>query len=585
MTLVMGVLPVIVRELRAQSRQPSTYWLRVGAAAALGGAWWLALRWLDEMAAMVGYGPGAPGPQLYGAFLFGRLNLGIFLTLWLLVPLLTADAISRERREGTLGLLFLTPLRPSGVVLGKVAVHILRALTLYLTLLPWLMVPAMLGGVGWRDVVMAALIDAGILIVALSAGLIATSWSDDWVKTALLAEIVSLVLGVTFLVANWKVFSCATFTPVPAAGPVVFMAGKASPFFLTYGSGLQPRGRLYEFWRLLGFATSSESAMANTVAGWTLQSGWGPIWATCRPAVQARWFAGTGVLLVGALAVLGVGTVIAARRVAVSWRDQPRSSREIHLRLTLFSPRFWQAAFRSRLARKLNRNPIGWLQERSAAARLVKWGWCAFAMLVVVGLAAEVADLRIGLIWLRWLLLLGLAFSASSSFRRERESGAFELLLVTPLSVDQIILGRLRGLWMQYLPASMVMMLAVGYLGSPASVSGAWRTEELTDPLLSFLFGFLALPTVGLFFSMRQFNFPAPWLATCALGIGVPWGALQVVAVGARALWEKTHSSNAIWLSNLSFRSPSLFALSLGISFVVWLLLRRQLLRRSFVWH
>lgn len=582
----MGVLPVIVRELRAQSRQPSTYWLRVGAAATLGGAWWLGLRRLDEMAVIVGsYGVGAPSPQLYGAFLFGRLNLGIFLTLWLLVPLLTADAISRERREGTLGLLFLTPLRPAAIVLGKVTVHVLRALTLYLTLLPWLMVPATLGGVGWRDVAMAALIDAGILVLALSAGLIATCWSDDWVKTALLAEIVSLGLGVIFLIANWSVFSRATFRPVPAAGPVVFVAGKASPFFSTYGSGLQPRGRLYEFGRLLGFATSSESAMANTVAGWTLQSGWGSIWATCPPAFRARWFAGVGTLLAGTLAVLGAGTVVAARRVAVSWRDQPRSPREIHLRRTLCSPRFWQAAFRSRLTRKLNRNPIGWLQQRSATARLVKWGWCAFAMLVVVGLAADVADLRTGLVWLRWLLLLGLAFSASSSFRRERESGAFELLLVTPLSVDQIITGRLRGLWMQFLPAALVLVLAVGYLGSPASVTGAWRTEELTDPLLSFLFGFLALPTVGLFFSMRRLSFPSPWLATCALGIGVPWVALQGVAVGAQALWERTHSSNAIWLSNLSFRSAALFALSLGISFVVWRLLRRQLVRRSFVRH
>ena len=46
-----------------------------------------------------------------GGRLFGYFNTLLFFTIWILVPLVTADCISSERREGTLGLLFLTPLR------------------------------------------------------------------------------------------------------------------------------------------------------------------------------------------------------------------------------------------------------------------------------------------------------------------------------------------------------------------------------------------------------------------------------------------------------------------------------------------
>ena len=54
-----------------------------------------------------------------GGALFGSLHSALFLAIWVLVPLLTADCISRERREGTLGLLFLTRLRAGGIVVAK----------------------------------------------------------------------------------------------------------------------------------------------------------------------------------------------------------------------------------------------------------------------------------------------------------------------------------------------------------------------------------------------------------------------------------------------------------------------------------
>src|SRR5947208_12686555 len=117
------VLPVIERELRACARQPFTYYLRaVGMTALL----------LECL--LFGINNGF-GPTL-GNKLFGSLHLTLFGAIWILVPLLTADSISRERREGTLGLLFLTRLSATDIVTAKSLAHGLRALTLWLAALP-----------------------------------------------------------------------------------------------------------------------------------------------------------------------------------------------------------------------------------------------------------------------------------------------------------------------------------------------------------------------------------------------------------------------------------------------------------------
>src|SRR6185369_5833518 len=90
-----------------------------------------------------------------GGVLFGRLHLTMLCSIWILVPLMTADCISRERREGTLGLLFLTPLTAQGVVLAKALAHGARALTLCLAVLPVLMIPLLIGGVSCQEAVLS----------------------------------------------------------------------------------------------------------------------------------------------------------------------------------------------------------------------------------------------------------------------------------------------------------------------------------------------------------------------------------------------------------------------------------------------
>lgn len=146
----MTVFPVIARELRASARQPFTYYLRV-----LGVSVLLVAGVLFGM--QRGFQPG------FGRQLFGALHGALFGAIWLLVPMLTADCISRERREGTLGLLFLTPLRGTDIVVAKGLAHGLRAVTLGIAVIPVLTIPFLLGGVSWAEAALSVALNANAI--------------------------------------------------------------------------------------------------------------------------------------------------------------------------------------------------------------------------------------------------------------------------------------------------------------------------------------------------------------------------------------------------------------------------------------
>src|SRR5436190_23925330 len=171
----MSVFPIIVRELRSQARQPLTHWLRMLGGLSVVAAIAVALWTIGAIKAQAG-NSFANTVQTFGTTLFGKMNLFIFVAIWLFVPLASADAVSRERREGTLPLLYLTELRSFGIVVGKAFVHMLRSLSIFLTMAPWLMLPVVFGGVGLSDVRMALTLDFTALLLAQAAGLLASTF-------------------------------------------------------------------------------------------------------------------------------------------------------------------------------------------------------------------------------------------------------------------------------------------------------------------------------------------------------------------------------------------------------------------------
>jgi ABC-type transport system involved in multi-copper enzyme maturation permease subunit len=530
----MSLLPVFIRELRSQARQPMTYWLRIvgglSVACAIAIALWTMYRTMNQWQTLLSLsgarGRGfpnlaAPNPILaFGTALFGKMNLFIFLAIWIFVPLASADAISRERREGTLPLLYLTELRSLGIVVGKAFVHLLRSLSLFLAMAPWLMLPLVFGSVSLREIKTALLLDFASVLLAQAAGLLASTFPRDWLKAAILAEVFALFLFLMMLHFHTGILGRAVLVSIPPTvtpgTPAFWNSSFANLGEFYYNQG----GLLARTARSIELATNASLRERDD---WSFSSNggeqrsWQEISSCLTPAGQRVWSAGITGLVAASAVVLCLAAWLGAWRIDRSWRDSPAPVWLSDLRHRLFSPRFAVPLLHRRLSRSLTANPIGWLQHYSPSARLVKYAWCGFIILIEIILSDNVADLYTAQSWLGLVLLLGLTFSATGSFRHELETGAFELWLVTPLREGQIIAGRVRGLWRQFLPAVVLFAGGSVYLASGWSGNNyaglAWLNLART------MTGFCALPFIGLYFSIRRWNFFAAWLAACLVGL------------------------------------------------------------------
>jgi ABC-type transport system involved in multi-copper enzyme maturation permease subunit len=226
-------------------------------------------------------------------------------------------------------------------------------------------------------------------------------------------------------------------------------------------------------------------------------------------------------MLFGAALALLLSAWLGAWRIKHSWQEDSPTVLVSDLRRELLLPRFNVRSLNRSLARSLTANPIGWLHLYSPSARLVKWGWCLAVMLAEIFFSQNPSDLYLAQNGIAFVLLLGLAFSASGSFRHELESGAFELLLVTPLRERQIIFGRLRGLWRQFFPA--LIVYAAGNIYLSLGWSGTDHAHLARLSLTHAIVALATLPLIGLYFSVQRLNFFTAWLLTCLLGLALPW--------------------------------------------------------------
>src|SRR5215467_9332700 len=196
----MTVLALIARELRVAARHGFTYYLRVLGAGAV-------------ILACALFGFNNEFKTNLGGELFAYLHGTLFCAIWVLVPVLTADCISRERREGTLGLLFLTKLKASDIVVAKGVAHGLRAVTLLVAVLPVVAIPFLLGGLSRTELLMSLVINLSSICWALAAGLLASAWSKVWTRALVLAEVLAagaLVGGAIFTGFGLSASSAAT---------------------------------------------------------------------------------------------------------------------------------------------------------------------------------------------------------------------------------------------------------------------------------------------------------------------------------------------------------------------------------------
>src|SRR6267378_5478794 len=135
----MTFLPVAERELRVAARKRNTFRVRVIAALV---AWIIGSGVLVLSKVGPGFGTPSLGRGLFSVLTW--LSLAVALSAGLFF---TSDCLSEEKREGTLGFLFLTDLRGYDVVAGKLLATSLRGLFALLALFPVLAITLLMGGV------------------------------------------------------------------------------------------------------------------------------------------------------------------------------------------------------------------------------------------------------------------------------------------------------------------------------------------------------------------------------------------------------------------------------------------------------
>ncbi len=541
---VSGVWPVVQRELRAAARWPLGHWLRV--AGALGG---VVVFWISA---------DLPFDQV-GVELFQRVHTLLIWLICAIVPALAADCLARERREGTLGLLFMTPLTASGIVLGKTFVQVLRALTVGLAVAPVLAIPFLSGGVTWVDVASFLVIELSVAFLCLAAGILASSLTDNRAIAFILAF---LLMGTFIQFASHS----QPWRPLPRGATLV--SWRAS------------RPRIAPSPTLVG----SSGVFPGAAPGfWMRLPAGGTVWITPTAAPASSLLSVPAVMLAEDFAIscilLLAALRFAGRCVERSWQDKPPSAGQQLLVRRYCTPVFkdW---FASRMKRTLEWNPIAWLQQYSWRARLSKWGLCLLFVLLECYVIDGNNPHALGGVVMALLLVLAAAYTYAgvNGFLQEKKSGALELILVSPLSVQKIIFGRVWGLWKQFLP-SVLLLLASNiaiYTMIPQdafSFRGSYDIDENDFWLinLEIVAIYLTLPIFATFYALRVKNlFIASGLTWLAL-LGPP-------ALGLAVFLPLTDPDRPTILFALSTTVGGII-FSVGLSF--WLL-RQNLKRRAF---
>src|SRR5687767_704968 len=179
----MRFLTVAERELRTAAKRKGTHRARwITAALFLGLLLWLF--WLCDGASRRG-----AGLEIFQAY------VAITFAYCLVVgAAMTADCLSSERREDTLGLLFLTNLNSAEIVAGKFCSTALSAVYRLAAIFPMLALPMLMGGVTLAHFWKTSLALLVTIFFAMAFGFVATSLC----RRQFTAIAVALGLGILF---------------------------------------------------------------------------------------------------------------------------------------------------------------------------------------------------------------------------------------------------------------------------------------------------------------------------------------------------------------------------------------------------
>jgi len=467
------------------ARRPSTYRQRVFVGGIVGVALVLFAVFTPSISSQSGEG------------LFKAMAWALFLFCILQGLRETADSLSQERREGTLGLLFLTDLRAYDVVLGKLTAAAVKAFAALLATLPAIVLPLWLGGVTWEQSFRVAVALAMALLLTMTAGL----WISAMSRSAFPALLLGFLLCVTLMMVPWICVSLGLHIPRWTAGPLEMLSGTLNS---QNAPGPAPPWPLVIFTPVPG--TFWPAAIYSTVL-----------------CCLFFWLSGRA---------LG----------KVSFAEPIRKPSD-----------FWQRLMRPTIGLRNSwggtpsDDPAAWLGERTLPGRKVLW-----ILLGLVALAAFLLGLFLGNKLMFFLPLLQIVFGllvklwmavlAVQPFNAARRNGNFELLLCTPVSPASLVTGQINALRAYFFVPGFLTAIGVpliGFLGVSFFQPDVPEREMIPGLVfglgwfLIFLIDMNALAYAGLWFGLTEPHLPQAVSKTVFRILILPWITLIVPIAGA----------------------------------------------------
>lgn len=521
----MTFLPIVQRELIEASRRRGTYWIRVGAAGAglvIGG--WVMLI------------PDLRSAQYLGMALFVPLSIVTFIYCWLVGVFRTADCLSEEKREGTLGLLFLTDLKGYDIVLGKLVATSLNAFYGILAIFPVMAIPLLVGGVTINEFWRVVLAAVNLMFFSLAVGMFSSSVSRDERRAMVMAFLILL-----FFLAGFPLLGVLLedFRPTHGLGELFLIP---SP----YCSALM-----------------SFEAMSSP---------------TARGTNPDYYFPSVSFIFATSIVLL----LLASRIVPRTWQDRALTAGAVRRREKWNRLRLGSIQTRQRLRqRMLALNPIYWLVGRHRMKTVAVWALLALgAGIWCVGLLTNPRDWKDTVAYGFTAVITHTIFKywvvteACRRFSLDRQSGALELILSTPLSVREIVRGQLLGLERQFAAPVFVVLLVdfVFLMSSRHETSWVWTWIA---GMVVFLVDVVALSWLGMW---RGLNSRRPNRAAAAALVRIlflPW-MVFFLFMTVTVLLDSFGRRSGLWESN----APVFiwFAISLAFAALFGVPARRKLL-------
>lgn len=490
-------LPIVQRELLIASKGLGSWLWRwiVAIVAVFFGVFWLFLNSGDSKA-------------MQGDVFFVIMSWSCF-TYCLLAGLwTTTDTLTREKTDGTLGLLFLTDLRGYDVVLGKMFSGSLRSFYGVLAVLPVLALPLLMGGVTnaqfWRTVF--ALLN--ILIFSLSCGIFFSAICRRTGQSIFCTLLLLLSITLAPLIYGW-------------------MGGTNEAFSL-----MSPAIAIYRAYvPLIGPALPG--------------LGWYPMWIGCGLFTSICFL------------------VLASWIVPKSWQDREVTYRNKHsLVKNVNSPR----------SLNLDSNPVSWLVNRNASmrqSRVFLVLYIAVAWLAITAYSAlegrvepPVIITGISLLWLGSLWFrIDLTRHTVSSISEAKECGALEQILVTPMDERQFRRGHFRAMVSFWIwPLISLIMAPIFFIFLQALMHPEMLDESglifgitflglmvVGLPVLSFFLDIFALYFSGCWFALRNHSFGKAFWKTFGFVYLLPTvGSIFLCFIGQFA-WLVTGTIFIVW--------------------------------------